>query len=74
MEVADYFGLKAAKAKAIAKEVGKSVSTWRNEALRDGIKKMEIDRMASAFEHMDLRKAQGDKCWSPIVVREPYSL
>ncbi len=57
MEVAEYFGLNTAKAKAIAKEVGKSVSRWRHEALRHGIKKAEIDRMASAFEHEDLRLA-----------------
>jgi len=60
MEVAGYFGLNAANAKVIAKEVGKSVSGWRSEALRHGIKKTEIDRMASAFEHEDLRKARGD--------------
>lgn len=57
MEVADYFSLNAAKAKVIAKEVGKSVSRWRSEALRHGIKKTEIDRMASAFEHEDLESA-----------------
>jgi serine/threonine-protein kinase HipA len=57
MEVADYFSLNAAKAKVIAKEVGKSVSGWRSEALRRGIKKTEIDRMASAFEHEDLESA-----------------
>jgi serine/threonine-protein kinase HipA len=57
MEVVEYFGLNATRAKAVAKEVGKSVSTWRNEALRHGIKKTEIDRMASAFEHEDLKTA-----------------
>lgn len=60
MEVAQYFELSAAKAKAIAKEVGKSVSKWKDEALRHSVKKAEIDRMASAFEHEDLRKAVSD--------------
>ena len=57
MEVAEYFDLNAAKAKSIAKDVGKAVSNWRNEALRHGIKKTEIDLMASAFEHEDLTAA-----------------
>jgi serine/threonine-protein kinase HipA len=57
MSVAKYFQLDAAEAKEIAKEVGKSVSTWRNEAARQGVGKHEIDRMASAFEHEDLEKA-----------------
>jgi serine/threonine-protein kinase HipA len=61
MEVAEYFGLNTVKAKAIAKEVGKSVSRWRDQALRHGIKKAEIDRMASAFEHEDLQSALGGR-------------
>lgn len=59
MKVAEYFDLDAAKAKTIAKEVGKSVSKWRDEAARHGIKKTGIDRMASAFEHEDLKLAVG---------------
>jgi serine/threonine-protein kinase HipA len=55
--VADYFGLEEDKAKAIVVKVGKAVSTWRNEAARHGIGKTEIDRMASAFEHDDLKEA-----------------
>jgi serine/threonine-protein kinase HipA len=61
MEVAEYFDLNAAQAKSIAKEVGKSVSEWRDEALGHGIKKAEIERMGSAFEHEDLRLARGDR-------------
>ena len=57
MTVADYFGLDKHKAKAIAAQVGKAVSTWRDEAARRGIGKSEIDRMASAFEHRDLKQA-----------------
>jgi len=59
MEVAEYFELDALKAKTIAREVGKSVSKWRDEAARHGLKKAEIDRMASAFEHEDLAQAKG---------------
>jgi serine/threonine-protein kinase HipA len=56
---ADYFGLKQNDAKAIASEVGAAVGQWRQEARKVGIGKAEIDRMASAFEHEDLRKARG---------------
>lgn len=59
MSVAEYFELGGDKAKAIATQVGKAVSKWRTEAARHGISKTEIDRMASAFEHDDLRKALG---------------
>ena len=59
MSVAEYFVLKKDNAKAIAAQVGKAVSTWRAEAARHGIGKDEIDRMATAFEHDYLKKAQG---------------
>lgn len=59
MSVADYFELEKDKAKAIATQVGKAVSTWRDEATKHGIGKAEIDRIASAFEHDDLKKALG---------------
>lgn len=53
-EVADYFGVKHSAAKEVAREVGRVVSTWRDEAARLGISGQEIERMASAFEHHDL--------------------
>lgn len=53
-EVAEYFGLKAAEARDIARQVGRSVRTWRNEAAKLGLAAAEIERMASAFEHDDL--------------------
>jgi serine/threonine-protein kinase HipA len=59
MSVAEYFELEKDKAKSIAAQVGKAVSTWRDEVARHGIGKAEIDRMASAFEHDDVKKAQG---------------
>jgi serine/threonine-protein kinase HipA len=54
MGVAGYFGLATTEAHAIAAQVGKAVSKWRDEAARQGLTKAEIDRMASAFEHRDL--------------------
>ena len=57
MSVAEYFELEKNKAKTIAKQVGKASSTWRDDAAKHGIGKAEIDRMASAFEHDDLKKA-----------------
>jgi serine/threonine-protein kinase HipA len=57
MSVAKYFELDTAKAREIVKQVGKAVSKWRNEVTGHGITKSEIDRMASAFEHEDLKEA-----------------
>jgi serine/threonine-protein kinase HipA len=59
MEVTGYFDLNASKSKSIAAEVAQSVSSWRKEATRRGLSKTEIDRMASAFEHDDLKQALG---------------
>ena len=59
-EVAEYFDLTASKAKTIAAEVAQSVATWRKEALRLALSRTEIDRMASAFEHDDLKQAMGN--------------
>jgi serine/threonine-protein kinase HipA len=57
LSVADYFDLKSREAKDIAAEVGTAVSRWREKANKLGIAEGEIDRMKSAFEHEDLRKA-----------------
>lgn len=57
MEVAGYFELDIKTPRAIATEVGQAVTTWRGEAARLGLTTTEIDRMASAFEHEDLRMA-----------------
>jgi serine/threonine-protein kinase HipA len=59
LDVAGYFELGAAQAREIAGQVGKAVSKWRDESARRGLSKAEIDRMASAFEHRDLRLASG---------------
>jgi serine/threonine-protein kinase HipA len=57
MSVTEYFELDTAKAREIALQVAKIVSKWRDEAARHGITKNQIDRMASAFEHEDLKEA-----------------
>ena len=58
--VADYFELDAKAARAIAAEVGQAVATWREAAADLGLSPSEIDRMASAFDHEDLRAALKD--------------
>lgn len=57
MGVAGYFELDDEKARAIAAQVGKAVATWRDEAATHGVRKSDIERMASAFEHGDLKAA-----------------
>lgn len=57
VSVAHYFDLDNLQAKKILKEVGSAAALWREEATKLKIKKVEIDRMASAFEHDDLQKA-----------------
>lgn len=56
ISVAHYFDLDKMQIKKILKEVGFATSLWREEAAKLKIKKNEIDRMASAFEHEDLKK------------------
>lgn len=55
--VAQYFDLDNLSTKKIVKEVCSSTSTWREEAAKLKIKKTEIDRMSTAFEHEDMQKA-----------------
>lgn len=57
MSVAPYFELDDARARADAGAVARAVATWRDEATRHGLTKEEGARMASAFEHDDLRAA-----------------
>jgi len=58
LEVAGYFELDGAEARTIASEVGKAVGGWRKVANNLGLTSHEIDRVASAFEHDDLRRAR----------------
>ena len=53
MSVAGYFDLTQEAAHSIASEVKHAVATWREEASRLGLKPVEVERMASAFEHND---------------------
>jgi serine/threonine-protein kinase HipA len=55
--VGGYFDLTHTEMKQIAKEVAHSTSEWQIIAKKLKIAKSEIDRMASAFEHEDLKKA-----------------
>jgi serine/threonine-protein kinase HipA len=55
--VASYFGLESDEARTVAAQVGRAVATWRREAAKLGLTAQEIDRMASAFEHEDLKAA-----------------
>ena len=45
----------------MAREVGDAVASWRKEAARRGLRNSEIERMASAFEHDDLKAAVAGK-------------
>jgi serine/threonine-protein kinase HipA len=56
-EVADYFGVSAADGRRIAGEVGVAVSHWRDHAARIAVERIAVDRMASAFEHDDLKQS-----------------
>jgi serine/threonine-protein kinase HipA len=55
-DAAEYFGLGLAVARSIIKEVATVTATWRKIAREVGAKSAEITRMASAFEHDDLRR------------------
>jgi serine/threonine-protein kinase HipA len=57
MDVAAYFELSPDEARKIAAEVGRATATWRREAKKLGLTAAEIDRMASSFEHQDLKEA-----------------
>ena len=52
-----YFGLGLAAARAIIKEVAVVTATWREAAKQVGARAAEINRMASAFEHGELKQA-----------------
>jgi len=52
-----YFALTLAQARSIIKEVATVTATWRDIAKEVRARPAEINRMASAFEHDDLRRA-----------------
>ena len=53
----EFFALTLPQARAIIKEVATVTATWREIAATVGARSAEINRMASAFEHDDLRRA-----------------
>jgi serine/threonine-protein kinase HipA len=57
LRVASYFELSADEAAKIARQVGQAVARWRQVAKKLGLRPAEIERMASAFEHEDLKAA-----------------
>jgi len=54
---AEFFALTLAQAREIIRQVADATSTWREVAKSVGAKSAEINRMSSAFEHEDLRRA-----------------
>lgn len=53
----DFFALPVRQTNEIIAQVASAVSTWREIAARKGVKKSEIERMESAFDHDELRNA-----------------
>ena len=58
LSVAGDFRLSPEQAKSIVRDVAAGVSQWRDVAQQFHLSKREVDRIASAFEHDDLKKAQ----------------
>jgi serine/threonine-protein kinase HipA len=56
-EAAEYFSFGLAQARTVIKEVATATATWREVAKNAGAKSSEINRMASAFEHDDTKRA-----------------
>jgi serine/threonine-protein kinase HipA len=53
----EFFALTLPQARSIIKEVATATATWRATAKAVGARPAEINRMASAFEHDDLKRA-----------------
>ena len=56
-EASEYFGITLGKARSIIGEVAFATSKWRDVAKEVGARASEINRMASAFEHDELKRA-----------------
>lgn len=56
-DTAEFFGIGARLARAIIREVAEASRTWRAVAAEVGVRRAEITRMASAFEHDELQVA-----------------
>lgn len=57
LEAASGFNLTLTEARAIVREVGAVTTGWRDIAERLGFTGGELERMASAFEHEELKAA-----------------
>jgi hypothetical protein len=51
------FRVERGEARVKAREASKTVVSWRRETAGFALRKSEIERMASAFEHQDLKPA-----------------
>jgi serine/threonine-protein kinase HipA len=60
-EIVPMFGMTEKDARAIAAEVGSAVAGWRDAAARFGITSDEVERMASAFDHEDLKAVTSNR-------------
>ncbi len=58
LSVASYFELPPVEARSVTGEVGHAVGRWREVAAGLGLTASQIERMATAFEHDDLRAAR----------------
>jgi serine/threonine-protein kinase HipA len=70
LEVAELFGIKPNRARALAAEIGAVTARWRDAAKSQGLTKTRIDRMETAFEHDDLRLALSLKA-VPAAAKRP---
>lgn len=57
LNAAPYFDIDENTARAVAKNIALSVAEWRTVAAKIGLPRPAIERMASAFEHDDLKSA-----------------
>ena len=67
LAVVQQFALSGDAAREIVTEVGAAVSKWRDAAKACKLKPAEIERMSSAFEHDDFRKATARSARRPPV-------
>jgi serine/threonine-protein kinase HipA len=58
VEVGEYFGLSDHDMRTITRDVVAAVSKWTSQARQLGICDQEINRMATAFEHDEIKQAQ----------------
>ncbi|MDP9839836.1 serine/threonine-protein kinase HipA [Neorhizobium huautlense] len=56
-EASEFFALTLPQARQIIRQVADATATWRETAKAVGARSAEINRMSSAFEHEDLKRA-----------------